>query len=400
MQAKPSIFILKDPSAAKVVVGSGDFAGEVYLDNNRIRFLANSVSTCGIVCAKPCTGDVWEIQFKSVDFGDCNTCGKTVAFRVALERNSLFDNQTYLNYANRLLYQYEGLQTGTVTGATLASYFVQKIADLKKYANQHDNFFVEASIKAGSPDTMVLRLPCDGLVTYKYSGIFLADNQTLASAEQPVFTHTVVGVEAILSREKLLRDFPQEIGHVFGEGLRDEFFWCDDICVIQLKGCVDPCSDFANNINSNHLWKSATPFDIFIYVNTKSPGWADFVTALNAALPACQALNGGNGLSDAPGMNGECYQAAIAAGSASINIANVVFDGNDYYFTLDNGVSKLTVQANDGASLAAALGVVFPSGTFAYAAPNLTVSGDYATTASLSALTLCKLGRYRNYAGE
>lgn len=400
MQAKPNIFILKDPSAASIVVGSGDFAGEVYLDNNRIRFLAASVSSCGIVCAKPCTGDVWEIQFKDVDFGDCNTCGKSIGFSVALDRNNLFDNATYFDWTRKYPYIYGGLKQGTVTGATLAAYFVQLSKDIAKYADQHDQFFVDMSVKVGSPDTIVLRLPCDGLVTYKYQGIYQIEDNNLTSLELPVFTNVVVGQDAVLSREKLLRDFPQEIGHVFGEGPRDEFFWCDDICIVTLKGCIDPCSDFANNMNSNHLWKSATPFDVHVYVNTKAPGWPDFVAALNAAFPSCQALNSGAGLSSAPGMNGECYQANISGGSSSINITNIVFDGADYYFTLNNGVTKLTVQANDAASLVAALTAAFPSGTFAYAAPNVVVSGTFASTATVSAITLCKLGRYRNYAGE
>jgi hypothetical protein len=397
MQGDPKIVFIKNPSASSIVVETGDLAGEINFADRIVGILASSVTKCDVTCARPCVNEVWEIEFQDVDFGDCNACGKTVGFIPVLNRETLFDNQTYLDFKNRYPYTYSGDQTGIVTGAALATYFLDFINDLKEEPDAHDQFFMSVALKVGSPDTLVITLPCSGLVTYTFGTIGLPQGNNMETAELPVFTKITSGVEAYLSRERLKRQFPTlGSGHIFGEAPSDFDMWCEDICIIRLKGCIDPCSDFGNHQNTGHLHTGAIPFELWLYVNTKdSVGYADFIGALNAAITPCT-------LSAAPAMNGECYQAEVSGGSAVINLTNLVFNGAPGdNFSLDNGGTKLNVSGvTSGASLVAALAAQFPGGTFAYAAPNLTVSGSYAAVGNSGWITLCRVTGKRNYTGQ
>ena len=388
MQSNPQKLWIPNPSAAVVSVGTPgtDFEGEVRIVD-QINILAASVRKCTVTCASPCVREQWTIEFNDVDFGDCNACGKSVGFQIELDRHPDFDNQTYFEYAMRKPYVYQGEQDGVVSGATLATWFATYINSLYNQNDQHDQFLIEVSVVG---DTLTIILPCSGLLTYTLKGIYQIQNNNLLDAELPVFTETVSGVEAKLSREKLLRDFPQEVGHVFGEAPRDQWMWCQNICVIYLKGCIDPCSDFFDNQNSGHLHTGATPFDLMIYVDSAAPGYAAFITALNNAFTACD-------LDTAPGNGGA--QAAYNGAGTVLNLSNIVFDAAGTPFTLQVGPVTVNVVATSGANLAAEINALF-AGTAVYAAPNLTISGALNALAAPDGFITLSPHVNTNYVGE
>lgn len=351
MQSNAQKLWIPNPSGASledlgVTIGP-DFAGEIRIVD-QISIHASSVNRCQKVCASPCEENIWTITFDDVDFGTCNPCGKSVGFTLLLDRSPDFDNQTYFEYNQRKQYVYQGNLNGIVFGNVLAQWFYTYIVDLQNQNDQHDQFLVEPSV-AGN--VLTLKFPCSGLVTYNLLGIYQLPNNNLETGEIPVFFEQQEGVDAVLSREKLLQQFPQEVGHVFGEAPRDQFMWCQTICVITLKGCIDACSDFFDNQNSGHLHTGATPFDLLLYVNSAAPGFADFITQLNDLLPCT--------LDTAGGIQAG-VQAQYDAGDTILDISSLEFDAvNGTPFTVTSGPVKVVVTATSGLDLVAELTALF-----------------------------------------
>ena len=343
MQSNAQKLWIPNPSGASLedleaTIGS-DFAGEIRIVD-QISIHAYSVRRCQKVCASPCEENIWEIEFGDVDFGTCNPCGKSVGFTLLLDRNPDFDNQTYFEYNQRKQYVYQGPQGSPTTGIDIALWFFNYITDLQNQNDQHDQFLVEASVLN---NVLTLKFPCSGLVTYNLIGIYQLPNNNLETTEIPAFFEIQEGVEAVLSREKLLQQFPQEVGHVFGEAPRDQFMWCQTICVITLKGCIDACSDFFDNQNSGHLHTGATPFDLLLYVNSAAPGFAAFIDQLNLLLPCT--------LDTAGGLQAG-VQAPYDAGDTILDISLLEYDTiNGTPFTVTAGPVKIVVTATSGADL-------------------------------------------------
>jgi len=386
MQSKEQILWIKDPSATTIGIGAGDFLGELTIDG-QMTILASSINACSVVCASPCEEDVWTVVFEDVDFGDCNACGKAVGFTVRLHRHPDFDVSTYINYAVRKLYVYDGIKSGVVTGATIAANILSQINMLANQIDQHDQFFVEA-IAGATPDTIILTYPCNGYTTY-FVDLYIVENANLETNELPTFTHTTTGIEAVLSREKLLKQFSLYIGAVPGEAPQETFTWCEDTCVISLKGCIDACSNFFDNQNSGHLHSSATRFDLLLYVNSGAPGYAAFIADLNTSVTACV-------LSNAVGVNAG-VQRPVTAGSAIIPLGSFTFAAGGTSFVLQVGAVELSLTATSGITLQNAINAIF-AGTAAFAAgppSTLTISGALAalgTTVTLSSPSFNILG--------
>jgi len=348
MQSNPQKIWIPNPSAALVEAGLNP--GEVRIVD-QMSILDLSVTACNITCASPCTEEVWTIEFPDVDFGTCNDCGKTVGFQLQLLRNPDFDNQTYFEYAMKKVYVYQDLAAGTVTGTTLATYFEDYINELYNQNDQHDQFHISVT-RVG--DTLTITLPCSGLVTYRLQGIFQIQDNNLLSSEQPIFTLVTPGVDAVLSRERLLQQFPQEVGHVFGEAPRDQFMWCQTVCVIYLRGCIDACSDWYDNQNSGFLHTGATRFDLYLYVNSAAPGFAAFIGQLNLLISACGS---GPGLPTTGG-----YQSGVrGATSGAVDISSLEFDSvNGTAYSVTVGAVTIVVTATSGSDLATQIDAAWP----------------------------------------
>jgi hypothetical protein len=380
MQSNAQKLWIPNPNAGTLVdveaLQGPDFANEVRIVD-QISILSTSVTRCQKVCASPCEENIWTIEFEDVDFGDCNACGKSVGFTLLLNRNPDFDNQTYFEYNQRKQYVYQGNLSGVVTGVDLATWFESYINDLINQNDQHDQFLVSVT---RNTDTLTLTFPCSGLIAYSLIGIYQLPNNNLATAEIPVFTETQEAVEAVLSREKLLQQFPQEIGHVFGEAPRDQWMWCQTVCVITLKGCIDACSSFFDNQNSGHLHTGATPFDLLLYVDSSAPGFADFIAALNNLFPnACD-------LDNLPG-----FQSGVQGPLTGIDISSIVDNIDPINGTLINvtiGALSFSVTANSGADLASEIDTLFGVGTAAaYSAPDISFGvplDNFGSTAVIS----------------
>ena len=377
MQSNAQKLWIKNPNAATIATQTIDGVDQVTIDGQVTIFDA-PVTACVKECATPCTEEQWTIVFEDVDFGTCNDCAKSVGFFVVLRRNSDFDTETYLQYNGRKLFSYQGTKAGSITATTLATYFFDEIQALQNQNDQHDLFYLEAELDQTNvaDDTLVITLPCTGLVSYTFEAIGQLENNNLLATELPTITKTVDGVEAELSKEKLLQAIPMGAGHVFGEAPKDFFTWCESVCLIQLKGCYDPCQAFAENQNTGHLSTGAIPFDLLLYVNSDAPGFGDFITALNAAFANC-SLDGVVGV--------EGVGVSVDDSVLAIPVDDLVFDataGTPYVFS--NGVYSLYVpDATSGADLATKLQALVPNdGTFVFAAgtpDTITVGGLIST---------------------
>jgi len=385
MQSNAQKLWIPSPSGSTISTDP-NFPGEIRIVD-QISILAESVRRCEKVCASPCQQNVWEIEFQDVDFGPCNECGKSDGFTLLLDRNPDFDNQTYFEYNQRKQYVYQGpIDAVSTTGIALAQWFYTYILDLQNQNDQHDQFLLEATVNGA---VLTLTLPCSGLATYNLLGIYQLPNNNLASTEVPLFTEIQDGVEAILSREKLLQQFPQEVGHVFGEAPRDQFMWCQTICVIKLKGCIDACSDFYDNQNSGHLHTGATPFDLIMYVNSAAPGFNDFIDSLINEIDPC------NRLDNAPG-----YQSGIIGPVTGVDASSLEFDaidGTTYVITIGSlsfsvsGTSLVDFVSNADAIFGGTGVISEAAGVITFGAP-IDAFGDYAV------ISLPQ--QYVNYVGE
>lgn len=388
MQSNAQKLWIPNPNAGTLVdveaLQGPDFANEIRIVD-QISILSTSVTRCQKVCASPCQENIWTIEFEDVDFGDCNACGKSVGFTLLLNRNPDFDNQTYFEYNMRKQYVFQGNLSGTTgsTGIALAQWFYTYITDLQNQNDQHDQFLVEASLGTGpAANVLTLTFPCNGLAAYSLIGIYQLPNNNLETSEIPVFTETQAAVEAVLSREKLLQQFPQEIGHVFGEAPRDQWTWCQTVCVITLKGCIDACSSFFDNQNSGHLHTGATPFDLLLYVNSAAPGFADFIDALNDLFPPCD-------LDLLPG-----FQSGVQGPLTGIDIDSILADVDAVDGTLVNvtvGSLSFSVTITSGADFASEVDTLFGVGTAAtYSAPDISFGvpiTNFGNTAVISIVT-------------
>jgi hypothetical protein len=383
MQSNAQKLWIPNPNAGTLVdveaLQGPDFANEVRIVD-QISILSTSVTRCQKVCASPCEENIWTIEFEDVDFGDCNACGKSVGFTLLLNRNPDFDNQTYFEYNQRKQYVYQGpLDALSTTGAALAQWFYLYITDLQNQNDQHDQFLVEASV---ATNVLTLKFPCSGLIAYSLIGIYQLPNNNLASAELPVFTETQEAVEAVLSREKLLQQFPQEIGHVFGEAPRDQWMWCQTVCVITLKGCIDACSSFFDNQNSGHLHTGATPFDLLLYVDSSAPGFADFIEALNDLFPPCD-------LDLLPG-----FQSGVQGDVTGVDITPILDNIDAINGSLINitvGSLSFSVTADSALSLVSEINNLFaPATPASYVAPDLILGvpiSAFGSTVNISIVT-------------
>lgn len=393
MQGNPKDIYIKNPSAATVSVLTIDTLPEVNIDN-QIQILQNSATACTVQCASPCVQQIWTITFKNVEFGTCNDCGKSVGFGVRLQRNPNFDNQTYLEYAVRRIFVYQGQQSGTVTAATLATYFEEYIENLNNQPDQHDLFGITA---VANGNDLVITLPCTGLVTYEFENIYQLEDNNLLDTELPDFVLTQQGQDAFLSKEKMLKEVPLMAGHVFGEAPKDYFTWCETSCVIMITGCISACDSAFEYQNSNHLHSAATPFQLKLIVNSAAPGYGAFIAALNAAITPCI-------LDDTPGSQTLSVSDAISAAPETATLDMSVFTfpatgGLD--FSITNGATTVNVfGVADGTALASALTAAYPGGTFTFNAPptnTLVVTSNFATSATATSITLSLIAQDSSY---
>jgi len=390
MQSNAQKLWIPNPNAGTLVdveaLQGIDFKDEVRIVD-QISILSTSVTRCQKVCASPCEENIWTIEFGDVDFGDCNACGKSVGFTLLLNRNPDFDNQTYFEYNQRRQYVYQGNLNGVVFGVDLAIWFESYINDLFNQNDQHDQFLVSVT---RVNETLTLTFPCSGLIAYSLIGIYHLPNNNLATLELPVFTETQEAVEAVLSREKLLQQFPQEIGHVFGEAPRDQWMWCQTVCVITLKGCIDACSSFFDNQNSGHLHTGATPFDLLLYVDSSAPGFADFIVALNDLFPnACD-------LDTLPG-----FQSGVQGPLTGIDITSIVDNIDPINGTLINitiGALSFSITATGPADLVSQIDGIFGGSASAYSAPNISFGAPLTSFGSTAVVSI--VSDPVNYVGE
>mgnify|MGYP003121524580 CR=1 FL=1 len=346
MDLGPQKIFLKDPSAASIT--SGLEANE-YIIDGVLPYNSTTVTATEILCAQPCDAQTYTVTFSAVDFGDCNDCGKSVALVITLRRHSNFDIQDYLHLTSRIVVSYEPdqLPTGTVTAADIADWFADEI-NSQPYDDEHDFFGISASAAAG---VLTLTVNCPNKVD-----IFNDEStKSLLSTELPVIAETDAGADAVLTKDQLQKEFPLIIGYVPGQGPDVTFTGCQDICVIKIQGCISACADpsLLTTQNAVHLHDVATKFQIELFVNSSAPGYADFIAALNAALPAGKAVT----LTYANAVGS--VSVAGAAGDTNIDLAAAgLIDGGTGLFvetgalkgTLSNGLITVAFSLAAGAT--------------------------------------------------
>ena len=277
MDLKPTAVFLHNPKAADVVTGleSNEFSIAGILP-----YVGTHLSACSISCATPCTEQTWKITFATVDFGDCNACGKSVSFNLRLRRQTNFDIEDYLHLTSsiEMAYEPDPAPSGSTTATVIRDYFLNEINN-GAYDDEHDWFGITAV--SSSTDAIILTVPCPVKVDV-FQG---KDSEAITIAE------TAAGTSATLSKAQLMKEYPLVIGYVPGQSTDDTFTQCEDICVIEMKGCIPGCvADAANLLttsNAVHLHDVGTKFHYKLFVNSSGQHYLDFITALNATASAC-----------------------------------------------------------------------------------------------------------------
>lgn len=377
MQNGQRFMYVPNPDASLVEVGTGDNAGKVIFNNGEMTIVQASVTTCEKQCAQACTPQVWHIVFKNVDFENCNPCAKQVGFNIKLQRNALFDNETYLQWTQGLMKVYGGQKNGVVTAATFADYFKQIFDDANLYNGAPNNFFITATIATTNvaDDTLVLEVPCP----FKLDGIYNIEDNNLLVAETQDFTLITAGQDSIYSRDELLMMAPLHSEYIPGSRPQEYFLWCQTICKVVLRGCIDACDEEADG-NLVQLGHAAQRFELGIWVNSDHPGFEAFITALNTAFTNCT-------LDLVTGSKFPRYSDATGGGSAVIDLSEVDFT-NPKNFLVSNGAVNLeAIGATSIANLAALLTTIYPAGTFTANPTDITVTGSFLTTATGAEIT-------------
>jgi len=267
---------VKHPDANKITPGLE--AGEWVLEN-RLNYFTEFITETTITCAAPCEEQVYTISFADVDFGDCNECGKKVAFVLILRRQANFDIQDYLHMTSRLPVTYgpSKIPSGVVTGAEFATWFEDYLSN-EAYDDEHD-FFGITAVASGSD--LIITVPCPNKLD------IYPDEYSELDPTQIV--ETTPGTDAILTKDQMQKLYPLMIGYIHGQRPDETFTGCEDVCVIDIRGCIPECvepdKDLLTTQNAVHLHTTGTKFWYQIIVDSSAPGYADFIAALNASLP-------------------------------------------------------------------------------------------------------------------
>jgi hypothetical protein len=346
MDLKPTAVFLHDPRDTDVVAGleTNEFSIAGILP-----YVGTHLTTCDITCATPCTEQTYTIVFADVVFGDCNACGMQVGFNIRLRRQSNFDIEDYLHLTSsiELAYEPDPAPSGTVTAQTIRDYFLDQINN-GAYDDEHDWFGITGV--ALTTTGITFTVPCPIKVDIFQS----------KGSEPIVITETAAGTDASLSKAQLMKEYPLVIGYVPGQAPDDTFTNCEDICVIEMKGCIPGCVADAQNLlttsNAVHLHDVGTKFHYKLFVNSSAPQYLAFITALNATAAACtltatlaQAYEGvqmvATGGSDDLGMDPFCATGTDDFNRGSGTTAGAYVEGWIY-----NGETKISFLYDDTAA--------------------------------------------------
>jgi hypothetical protein len=199
-----------------------------------------------------------------------------------LRRQPNFDIQDYLHLTSRLVMSYEpdSVPSGDVTAQEFVDYFLNEF-DNGAYDDEHDFFGAVATDATGG--VLEITFPCNNKVD-----LYPEEGSELKPAD---FVETVEGLDAILQKDQLQKEFPLIIGYIPGQGPDITFTGCQDICVIVLTGCIPDCPapnmDLLTTSNATHLHTAGTKFKYELFVNSSAPGYAAFIADLNVAIAPC-----------------------------------------------------------------------------------------------------------------
>jgi hypothetical protein len=389
MDMRPTGVFLHDPSAASIVASPIE-AGEFSI-GGVLPLIGSQVTSCEITCAQPCLPQVYTLTFTDVDFGSCNECGLSVAWFMKLRRQANFDIEDYLHLTSTLELGYEPVQvpSGQVLSTVFRDFFFDLLNNAQ-YDDEHDWFGITAVKGTDSggafPATtseLIITVPCP-----------LQMDIFQSNESQPItVVETTAGQTATYTREQMLKSFPLIIGYVPGQDVDSTFTGCEDVCIITLKGCIDHCVSDAQNLlttqNAVHLHTAGTKFWYQLVVNSAALGYADFITALNAAVAACNAIP----LAPIQGSQVPFTQVIGTGGAVALDLAPFVTSGafdltaGPITGTITNGVTtvyfNLTGGGSDIADLAAFLNLQVQGSPFAAALDTLTVDAAWAPTGSV-----------------
>jgi hypothetical protein len=325
---------------------------------DQLPFFTNHVTDCQVVCASPCEEQVIDITFPTVSFGDCNECGKTVAFVMILQREPNFDISDYLHLTSRVVMSYEpdNVPSGDVTGAALATWFENEFNN-GAYDDEHDWFGATAVANA---DVLTITVPCPNKLD-----IYPEEGSELTKAAIVV---TDPGAYAVLQKDQLQKEFPLIIGYIPGQGPDDTFTGCEDICIITVKGCIPHCpptnEELLTTSNATHLHTAGTMFHYELFVNSSAAGYAAFVADLEAATGCTIPLQVANtqfaaSVDDVAAANTPIDLSSITSGTVNFDEAPVSGSISNGIVTIQfSGINTIAelVTAIDGAVGAGAAG--------------------------------------------
>ena len=352
----------------------------------------DNIKACRLTCQNDCSPQVWRIVFADVDFGDCASCYKELALRLMQDRNSRYDYLSYTPSMSDITVPYSppGGAQGVVTAAALALYFSQSLtAGATQHTNGLDYFGITTQFATTNVanDTLILTARCP----IRFTPLLSERSLALPVAEKPQFTMIATGIDANNTRELLLQQFGVLTDHVIGQdpSLANKAFFstCESICVLDLDGCIDACSPFAQE-NLVFNGTAGAPLALRIYINaTPSSDYTAFKDALESAFTPCSD----NDISTSSIPAGGTALATVSAAAININTAfatavaaNTGFHGPYQLSLTSGGIVRFAITLPEGLESNVALAVggivfqlneIFPQGTFAYSGTTITASG-------------------------
>jgi hypothetical protein len=390
-ERRRSYRFLHNPSASNVVANA-DGTVTLRLEGEQT-VVATAIDTCNVICQQDCSPQVWRIQFKDVDFGDCSTCYKGLGITIKQERNSRFDHPTFSETMTEFLVEYApaGGAQGTVTAAALAAYLQQSIlAARPQHSNGLDYLGITPTLATTtvSNDTLVLTGRCPNRFDVFISEI----TQQLPAAERPIVSLVSIGMDARMTREIFVKEYGPMYDFLTGQDIQQAatfFSNCEQICALTLEGCIPACGP--NSPEGIIAFGSvAVPIAITVYYNAAASGTAAFLTALESAFTICSD----NTITDSavPTSGTTLYTLSastinIVTGYNTARVANPAFGGPYQLALTSGGVPRVAIAipadvASNPGGIAYLLNQAYPAGTFSATGNSITASGAAVTGGS------------------
>jgi len=190
--------------------------------------------TCEIICRQECTPQVYRVLFGDPE-DVCNACNKSAGIGIELVRDPLFKSEKFRDIDTRLTFPYPfGTGNSTVTAAMVAANVIDQINNPRQYG--HNHFGITASLDASDSNNETILITIDDCTRFRV--------HNLPGSTENTITEMTAGLDAVVSADWALRQFPLQVGTAMVPGAGPDESWqgCKRPCIITFTGCIENCA--------------------------------------------------------------------------------------------------------------------------------------------------------------